>query len=229
MKTLILIPAYNAGRWLNQLIERMPPDVDRTDILIVDDGSTDDTLPIAQRCGVSVTSHGRNLGKGAALKTGFDIGRSRGYDTIVTLDADLQHPPELIPSLVHAIKLGKADLIIGARHRHGTTMSIARRISNALTSALVSWRVGQKIPDSQSGFRAIRSGILKEIQLTTSRYETETELLIKAADRGFRIGHVPIPTIYAGETSSIRHVVDTCRFIRLFIKLLFERSTKKAG
>jgi glycosyltransferase involved in cell wall biosynthesis len=229
MKILILIPAYNAGRWLNQLIERMPPDVDRSDILIVDDGSTDDTLPIAQRCGVSVTSHGRNLGKGAALKTGFDAGISRGYDLILTLDADLQHPPEWIPLLARPILAGEADLVIGARSRQETSMSSVRRFSNALTSALISWRVGQKIPDSQSGFRAIRSGILKEIQLTTSRYETETELLIKAADRGFRIGHVPIPTIYAGETSSIRHVVDTCRFIRLFIKLLFERSTKKAG
>jgi glycosyltransferase involved in cell wall biosynthesis len=203
--------------------------VNRSDILIVDDGSTDDTLPIAQRCGVSVASHGRNLGKGAALKTGFDIGRSQSYDTIVTLDADLQHPPELIPSLVHPIKDGKADLVIGARHRHGTTMSIARRISNALTSALVTWRVGQKIPDSQSGFRAIRSEILKAIPLTTSRYETETELLIKAADQGFRIGHVSIPTIYAGEASGIRHIVDTCRFIRLFFRLLFHRSIKKAG
>lgn len=229
MKTLILIPAFNAGPWLSRLIETIPPDFDRTDILVVDDGSTDATLHTAQQHGVSTISHGHNLGKGAALKTGFTAGLSKGYDIIVTLDADLQHPPEHIPSLLQPIKKNEADLMIGARNRQGTSMSLARRLSNTLTSKLISWRVGQKIPDSQSGFRAIRSEILKEIQLTTSRYETETELLIKVADSGFRIGHVPIPTIYAGEASGIRHFVDTYRFIRIFIRLLFDRSKKKAG
>jgi len=139
---------------------------------------------------------------------------------VVTLDADMQHPPSLVPSLIQPIREGLADFVIGSRERSKSSMSWARRTSNFLTSFMVSRRIRKMIPDSQSGFRAIRMHFLRDMELTTSRYETETEILIKAADAGARFAFVPIPTIYAGETSSIRHVRDTLRFIRLFLRML---------
>ncbi len=182
-------------------------------ILVIDDGSSDDTGRIAADYGVRVIRHKKNLGKGAALRSGF--GERSGHRYILTIDGDGQHQPE--ESLLFYTKIGKYDLVIGYRFdRRG--MPWDRILSNRLTSLILSLLTNQQIFDSQCGFRLIRSDALNGVRLRTNRFETESELIIKLAQKGKRIGWVPITTIYRREKSKINHLLDTLRFILLILR-----------
>jgi glycosyltransferase involved in cell wall biosynthesis len=217
--TLVLIPAYNAGLYLADLIRRIRSTVGDMHILVVDDGSTDNTSEIAQKVGTVLHRHETNMGKGAALQTGFDYAKSQttiGF--ILTIDADLQHLPEDIPKFIEAQKQTGASIIIGWRERKGTNMPLHRILSNTLTSALVSMKTGKKIKDSQCGFRLIQRKVFENIHLESRGYEAETEFLIKAARLGFTIGFVPVNTVYGNEKSYMTHWKTTMNFIRVLIR-----------
>ena len=208
-RILTIIPAYQAASTLARVAAACPAPV-----LVVDDGSTDDTAAVCE-----LISHAINRGKGAALRTGFAHAIGAGFDGVVTLDADGQHDPSQIPLFHDAAALREYDLIVGRRPRQG--MPAKRRASNALTSLILSWRTGHIIEDSQCGFRFIRAEIVRAVELSTSEFQCESELLIRAARAGFRIGSVPIRTIYGGERSHIHDVRDTWNFVRLVTKSLF--------
>jgi glycosyltransferase involved in cell wall biosynthesis len=217
--TLVLIPAYNAGSSLADLIRRIRSSTGEMHILVVDDGSQDNTSDVAQKAGVALHRHQKNLGKGAALQTGFDLAKSQEkIDFILTLDADLQHQPEDIPKFFDAQKQTGANLIIGWRERRGTKMPMHRILSNTLTSALVSIKTGKKIKDSQCGFRLIQRKVFENIHCESNGYEAETEFLIKAARQGFSIGFVPVNTVYGNEKSYMTHWKTTMNFIRVLIR-----------
>lgn len=223
MKVLIIIPAYNASRSIADVIRKTLTAMQAAgyayQVMVVDDGSKDDTGSRAAGFGIRTVRHVRNLGKGAALKTGFAAALLEAYDWIVTLDADLQHNPEHIgPMLDMAVK-GHFDIVIGSRRFEPARMSLARRFSNTTTTWLISKRIGQRIKDSQSGFRVIRTAILAGVTLTTNRYETESEFLMQTG-RHARIGAFPIDTVYGDETSHIRHWLDTWRFVRMYCRFL---------
>lgn len=213
-KIAVIIPAYNAGNTIAELIERTSIFIGREDIVVVDDGSSDHTLETAEKSGATILRHQANMGKGEALKTGFGYVRNRDYQAVITLDADLQHDPESIPDLVQRAA-GFSGIIIGTRRRDLKIMPFARWLTNNLTSAIVSVLAGQTIRDSQSGYRLITSQVLRSTRLDSKRYDLESEILIKARRKGFEIAETPIATIYAGGESSIRPLVDTFRFIRL--------------
>ncbi len=221
---LILVPAYNAASTLASLVDKIRKQAvsARCDILVVNDGSGDRTAEVAKSKGVAVITHANNAGKGEALKTGFRFAIENEYPAIVTMDADLQHDPESLSSLIRHFSEGRYEIVIGSRHFDRTKMSFARILSNTLTSYLLSLRTGFRIPDSQSGYRIMKTDVLKRIRLTTSGYETESEILIRAGKNKFRIGFVPIETIYAAEKSHIRHLRDTFRFIKMYLKTLFD-------
>jgi glycosyltransferase involved in cell wall biosynthesis len=219
-KTAIIVPAFNAGRTISRLIEQITEFVNREDVVVVDDGSTDKTFDLAQRTGVVVLKHDKNRGKGEALKTGFDFILNGDYTSAITIDADLQHPPESIPEFIRKAA-GFPGILIGTRKRNLKIMPMHRWLSNNLTSAIVSILSGTTIRDSQSGYRVIPVRVLKEVQLKSSKYEMESEILIKAARKGFPIGEVPIGTIYQGGKSFINPLVDTGRFIKLMWKSLW--------
>lgn len=215
----IVIPAYNAGATIGVLLERLRSVVPREMIIVVDDGSTDATAAVARSAGVAVVSHPANRGKGAALSTGFEVALAvPGLDCVLSLDADLQHAPEEIPSLLEARRSTGAHIVIGARERRSSPMPFARRISNALTSFLVSARTGTTIPDSQSGFRLIGREVLEHVHVRSSGYEAETELLLKAVRSGFRVASVPVPAIYGGEKSHMTHWHTTVRFVQVLFE-----------
>ena len=217
--TGVLIPAFDAAHTLGRLLDDLQPLVAVDNIVVVDDGSTDQTSVTAKHAGAVVLSHAVNKGKGAALRTGFQyILSSTKYDSIITMDADLQHDPKDVPKFLTAWQLGKSDLIVGYRKRLGSGMPVHRILSNAITSALVSARTGVRIRDSQSGFRMIGRDVLSSIEVQSDGYEAETEFLIKAARKGFRISGVPIATIYSGAPSHMTHWKTTKRFLQVLLK-----------
>lgn len=218
-RTAILIPAFNAAVTLPTLIRRIENHVKRSDILIVDDGSQDRTSEVACENRVQVLCHERNYGKGRALRTGFDyIVTSTDYQAVVTMDADMQHRPEELPSFFAVRELQHVDLVIGSRVRWGTTMPFPRKLSNTITSALVSARTGLSIKDSQCGYRLISRKVLESVATTSDGYEAETELLIKAAMKDFRIEFVPIQTIYSDEKTYMTNFHTTVRFLNVLLK-----------
>ncbi|GEM_PF-201713 len=226
-KYLILIPAYNAETSLGKVIESVVTTLNgsgiRYDLLVVNDGSTDHTEEEALKRHVRIITHQVNSGKGAALKTGFAYAVQNRYTAVITLDADGQHEPSAIPAFIKYYEQTGAEIIMGSRKRSIRSMSPARIFSNWCTSLLLSLRTGCKIPDSQSGFRMIHTELLGKINLKTSRFETESELLILAGRLHARFGFVPIPTIYAGETSHIRHLRDTWFFIKMYFSTMIKR------
>lgn len=219
-KIAVIIPAYNAGTTIAELIERTSRFVDREDIVIIDDGSCDQTSEIAGGTGAVILRHEANRGKGEALMTGFRYAEKRDYPAVITLDADLQHDPECIPDFIRRAS-GFSGIIIGTRRRNLKIMPFGRWLSNTLTSAIVSVLAGQSIRDSQSGYRLITAQVLKRVKLDSRRYDLESEILIKAKRKGFEIAETPIETIYAGGKSSINPPFDTVRFIRLMWRSLW--------
>jgi glycosyltransferase involved in cell wall biosynthesis len=161
------------------------------------------------------------MGKGVALSTGFKRAVSMGMGHVVTLDADGQHNPAEIPKFARRVAETGADIVVGNRFGALAAMPWLRRSTNWLTSKVVSALARQRIPDSQNGYRMIGAQVLTSITLETARYEAESEILIKAGRRGFRIDSVPVETIYGEEVSAIHPVIDTARFFRLVYKALF--------
>jgi glycosyltransferase involved in cell wall biosynthesis len=214
----VVIPAYRAARTIGPVVARVHRAAPLAPVLVVDDGSDDDTAERARAAGAAVASHGMNLGKGRALATGLDAALALGTRWIVTLDADGQHPPEAIPSLLAPLAAGTADLVIGARSHTADVMPAGRRLTNGLSSALVRRATGAHVPDSQSGFRAMTRQVADAVRPAGRRYEYETEFLFAAAAQGFRLGAVDIPTVYEGEESHFRHVRDTLRLCAVFLR-----------
>ena len=219
--TGVIIPAFNAAAHLADVIDDTSRIVPRERIIVVDDGSSDDTCKVAEEAGVVVEVHGVNRGKGAALKTGFDAAIRLGLAYVITLDADGQHNPAEISKFVeHAAKTG-ADVIVGNRMSDRGDMPFIRVFANRSTSAFVSLRAGTRIPDSQNGYRMFRTEVLGGLELETTRYDTESEILIKTARNGAKVESIPVETIYGEEVSSVNPFVDTLRFFRMVFRSLF--------
>ncbi len=217
---LVLIPAYNAGSTISELIEKTSKFVDKSDIVVVEDGSEDLTFEIAQRAGAVVLKHKKNKGKGEALKTGFGYALKKNYHALITMDADLQHDPESIPDFIRMAD-SAPGVVIGTRKRNLRIMPLARWLTNNLTSVILSVLSGQSIRDSQSGYRLISTQVLKNLKLESKKYDLESEILIRAARKGFLIREVPIKTIYGGGKSFINPLIDTGRFIKLMWRSLW--------
>ncbi len=218
MDICILIPGYNEEKMIGQVVSKARKVI--SDVIVVDDGSIDNTYQIAKSAGAIVIRHEVNKGKGAALKTGFQYALEHNYQAVITMDSDGQHDVDDIPNFLNALNVRKADIIIGSRMKNISTMPAIRKVTNKLTSYISSLLMHQKVDDSQSGFRLITSDVLRSVKLESDRYDMESEILIKASRAGFRIISVPIKTIYGQEKSKINPLVDTYRFIRLVFRSL---------
>jgi glycosyltransferase involved in cell wall biosynthesis len=220
-KICVLIPAYNAQETLGPVLMKIRPF--QVDTIVVDDGSSDQTKGVASENGVHLLEHPVNLGKGAALRTGFQYVLQRDYQMVITLDADGQHSPTEIPSLLKIFQSIKPDILIASRAAEFGRMTFLRRFWNRLGVKAVARLCHSDITDSQSGFRLIRTEVLKEINLSTSRFETELELLIKACKKGFSVLSVPITTkkVDGTDSSHFRPVADTWSVCKLFLRSLF--------
>jgi glycosyltransferase involved in cell wall biosynthesis len=213
---LAIIPAYCEGRFVGQVVRQVFQHVHA--VLVVDDGSPDNTSTEAESAGAKVIRHPTNLGKGAALKTGLDYAVSIEAPFYLFLDGDGQHDPSEIPAFMEAINRSGADLVVGNRMRNLQSMPLIRRWTNQF----MSWQIGRicrvPIPDSQCGFRLARKELLPVLMAPSNRFEFESESIILAARQGFRLDFVPIQTIYTDQHSKIRPLRDTVRYFRLILK-----------
>lgn len=217
-----VVPAYNAARSLPALLVSLKRQIAPDCIVVVDDGSRDETARIAESAGVTLLRHPLNRGKGAAMRTGFAPLLARpDIEAVFTIDADGQHDPAEIPRFIEAYRSRGADIVVGSRMAEHQTMPLHRRATNRLTSAVTSLLAGCSIDDTQSGYRLIRAALLRKLTLVTSRYEIESEILIKACRARAKVVSVPIRTIYGEEKSAINPLRDTLRFLLLVIRSLF--------
>jgi glycosyltransferase involved in cell wall biosynthesis len=222
MKICSIIPAYQESRAIKQVVTLSQKYC--TCVVVVDDGSTDKTNRIAEDSGAIVLRHPHNLGKGAALRTGFNYAVKTACDIIITLDGDMQHNPHSIPRFIDRINEG-FDVVVGSRYAtQSDEMPFVRKLSNLITTQAL--RVFFKVPvtDSQSGFRAFRKEVLEAISVRDNGFAAETEILIDAQRAGFQISEVPIATNYGEEESKIRARRDITRWLMTLSRNLLPHS-----
>lgn len=215
---MAVIPAKDAAATVGDVVQGLRAAVPSLEVIVVDDGSTDQTAAAAEAAGARVVRHAVNQGKGAALQTGFDAAVASGADRVLALDADGQHDPRCAGALLQA--LDKADVIVGSRNGDRTGMPWLRKATNDVTSWWVSRLAGQRIEDSQSGYRALSAKVLRVVRPVSRRFDYESEFLVAAARAGFTIGAAPIPTLYNAPGSHIHPFRDTIRFIRFVLRHL---------
>jgi len=220
MRTCVIIPTYNESKAIAGLLGQVKA-MD-LDMIVVDDGSRDDTAQIARGCGARVLSNQRNSGKGASLIKGYSYAFSNGFDAAITMDGDGQHSAEDIPVFIQKASSGDCGIVAGNRMGMTRGMPFVRILTNRFMSWVISLISGQSIRDTQCGFRLLKKAVFQRINLRTSNFETESEILIKASRAGFRIASVPVKTIYAGQKSQINPFTDTLRFLR-FIASVFSK------
>jgi len=212
-RIIALIPAYEEGPRIGAVVEAAR---EYLPVVVVDDGSIDDTAARAEEAGATVLRHVPNKGKGAALRVGFRRALSEGAAAVVTLDADGQHDPAEIRSFLYAFAARRAELIVG--RRDFAEMPPVRRLSNVLGGAVLSWALGRDVPDNQSGYRLIGRRLMRAmLESDESGFAFEVEMIARCIALDLPIDWVPIRTIYAGEPSHIRpwrHFTDFLRVTR---------------
>ena len=213
-KTCAVIPILNEEKFIFNVVSNTLKYVDK--VIVVNDGSSDNSVnTINHFDNVEIINHQSNLGKGKALYSGFQKVINDKYDYVLTLDGDLQHDPECLPSFINALET--FDIVIGNRLNNLKSMPIQRIASNKITSFLISVKSGKKILDSQSGYRGFRVDNLNKYLPSKSGYEAESEMLLKAAKLNLSFGFVDIPTIYGNEKSKMNPFITTFNFIRLIL------------
>ncbi len=213
-KIAAVIPAYQEKKHIGDVVRRTRDKIDN--VLVVDDGSNDKTTERAREAGAEVIVHPQNRGKGEAIKTGLRHFLNRQFDWVFILDADGQHRPEEIDRfLAAAVSAAEPKLILGNRMNDVSSMPLVRRIVNRYMSKKISRVCRQDIPDTQCGFRMLHRQLIPDLLEGADRFEYESEMLIIASRKGFRIDSVSISTVYSDEVSSIHPVRDTLRFFKL--------------
>ena len=216
---LVLIPAWNEAERIGAVLEPMR---DHFPLLVVDDGSSDETPQVAASQGAHVLRHEHNQGKGVALMSGFSWALDHNFEAVLTLDADGQHNSAEAVKFVEAYRAGQGDLIIG--RRDFKLMPFPRSTANAIGSWMLTRVLGTPIYDNQSGYRLYSRELLRTLHLTRQGFELEVEAVVQAVDHGFKIGWVDIGTIYDVDKESYFHPIrDTLKFLELLWAVSRER------
>ena len=214
----IIVPAYNEEKVIGRVVNQIQSVINELDfnyeILVVDDGSGDDTANLARDAGARVIQHPENIGNGAAIKTG--IRQAKG-NVIVMLDSDGQHPPEDIPRLLE--KLGPYDMVVGARTKASDT-DFRRDFGNKIYNALASYVCGRKIEDLTSGFRAIKADVARKfVYLLPNKFSYPTTITLAVLRSGRSLAYVPIEGKRRIGKSKIKLVRDGMRFLMIILRV----------
>ncbi len=219
-KTLVAIPAYNEEIALGSVILKAREHVD--EVLVVDDGSEDDTSRVASMAMATLLSHRKNLGKGAAIRTAFDYGRRNGHEVFVLLDGDGQHDPDDIPALMQPILDGEADIVLGTRWGKANGMPPYRRAGKRILDYTTAAFTGL-LTDSQCGFRAFSRKAVDMLNPHAAGFGAESEILVQAKEAGLRVAEVPIRSRYDVEGSTLRPVQHGYRVIDSLLRIIAQR------
>ncbi|HCJ52882.1 MAG: hypothetical protein A2898_02855 [Candidatus Kerfeldbacteria bacterium RIFCSPLOWO2_01_FULL_48_11] len=196
MKTYVVIPAHNEAARISHVLADVRSHVPDYGVIVVDDGSKDDTAAVAKKVmDVTVVRHRINLGKGAALKTGCEAAMKYGADILVLMDADGQHKASDVPKIVETLKNEQADIVFGAR-TIGRDMPFMMMVGNKFLSVAISLLFGYYVSDTQSGFRAFRAGVYPALAWSGVAYEAETEMIVRAAKNKLKFSQMQIQTLY---------------------------------
>jgi glycosyltransferase involved in cell wall biosynthesis len=220
MRVAALIPAFDEADSIAAVVSGVRPYIDT--VIVVDDGSSDETSDRAREAGAVVLRHELNRGKGTAVRTGLAHVLNQTFTHVLLMDGDLQHRPEDVPKLIAAARERGLDLVVGARRFDRARMPRARYYSNVIGSRALSAFVGASVRDTQSGFRLFACEPLRGLVLTSTGYEIETEMLIRLAQLGGRVGDVEVTLAYEGARSKLRPVRDTTRtcFLAVYFRYL---------
>ncbi len=211
MNVLALIPAYNEEIAIQIVVRETKKFLP---VLVADDGSTDATVEIARGAGAMIVHNVKNLGKGAALRIGFQYALENGYQAVLILDADGQHDPLEIPKFLESYQINKSNLIIGKRDF--TKMPFTRRLANSFGSVLVNRLTRERIYDNQSGYRLIDVKLMKLLLASQEMgFEFEVEMIFACLNAGLSIDWIPIKTIYADEKSHISPISHVTNYFRI--------------
>jgi len=201
-KVFIVIPAFNEETTISKLIFRLR-EAGFSNVVVVDDGSKDNTFEKAKQAGADVLRLPINRGTGGALRTGFDYVLKKDVKVAVMMDADLQHKVEDIEKLVKPILQGKTDIVLGSRLlKEAKHMPLMRRLANFAGNIITGCLHGLVVSDSQSGFRAIKINALRKMNLRSSRFEICSEMVGEIKRLGLRYKEVPISTVYTSYSLS---------------------------
>ncbi|MFP6842495.1 MAG: glycosyltransferase family 2 protein [Acinetobacter sp.] len=215
MKISIVLPAKNESAAIGQTIVQIQQLQLAHEIIVVNDGSTDDTVQVAEKAGAKVITHPYSKGNGAAIKTGA---RSATGDIIVFMDADGQHDPQDIPKLLEKINQGY-DLVVGARQK-GSQASVGRGVANALYNNLATYMTEQKVEDLTSGFRAVRADKFREfLYLLPNGFSYPTTSTMAFFRAGHSVTYVPIHAAKRIGKSHIQPLKDGIRFFLIIFKI----------
>ena len=227
-----VIPANNEVATIRDVAERTLAQLPQ--VIVVDDGSTDGTADALAGLPVTLVRNPRNLGKSASLWRGIALALAEGAQAVVTLDADGQHRPEDIPRLLAAHRLDPGALVIGSRLHQSAAIPSERYYANRFANFWIAWAAGQRMQDSQSGFRVYPAPLLLALPPRVARaasFVFESEALIEAGRRGTRLEWVPVPAIYAprGRPSHFRPIVDVDLITRMVAWKLVSRGLYLGG
>lgn len=220
MDIVTIIPAYNEERHIEEVIKGA---LNYSDVIVIDDGSRDDTSNIVKQAGANLVKHEKNKGKGAAIKTGFKEALNNKYNIFVMMDGDGQHDPDFIPVLVS--RMGNADVVIGSRFKNEDPegMPFQRKLSNKLTTKLVEYLTGYHITDSQSGFRSFSYKAARVfIDIPYNDYVYESEMFYQASKHKMIIEEEKISSSYKDEKSYITWI-NVLRYIFFIFKSLLRK------
>jgi len=207
-----VIPCLNEARTIAQVVAAVRRFVPK--VIVIDDGSSDDTGIIARNAGAEVIRHAEPQGKGAALQAGWKYALKRGFDWALAMDGDGQHSTNDVPKFFEVAERTGAMLVIGNRMNDPKGMPVVRRLVNRWMSKRISALAGIPVPDSQCGFRLMNLGAWNRLRVKASHFEIESDVLLAFAKAGGRIQFTPIEVIYKSEQSKIHPVRDTLRWMK---------------
>jgi len=220
LKTIVGLPAYNEERSVASVILQAREYADK--VIVVDDGSTDNTSRVSRLAGAEVIEHGVNKGYGSAIKTILNEAKNQNADILVIMDADAQHNPDEIPTLMKAIREG-SDLVIGSRELHRSEIPGYRRFGQKVLAKFTNIASRQSLSDTESGFRAYSKKAISELELKESGMAISAETITRASEKGLKVTEVPVSVSYTKDSSTLNPVVHGLGNLNRILVFISER------